>query len=63
MNNNEKSYLETIFKAIPLMDDFEKGRLLGIAEEMERERKRVAKDSDASINPTAWSESSPRTTA
>ena len=44
------------------MDDFEKGRLLGIAEEMERERKRVAKDSDASINPTAWSESFPRTT-
>lgn len=36
MEKNEIYYLEKIFKAIPLMSDFEKGRLFGIAEEMER---------------------------
>ena len=38
LNNNEVYYLKRIFKAIPLMSDFEKGRLYGIAEEMERQR-------------------------
>ena len=36
MKKNEIYFLEKIFKAIPHMSDFEKGRLFGIAEEMER---------------------------
>ena len=36
LEKNEIYYLEKIFKAIPHMSDFEKGRLFGIAEEMER---------------------------
>lgn len=36
MEKNEMYYIEKIFKAIPQMSDFEKGRLFGIAEEMER---------------------------
>ena len=36
MEKNEIYFLEKIFKAIPHMSDFEKGRLFGIAEEMER---------------------------
>ena len=36
MEKDEMRYLERIFKAIPYMSDFEKGRLFGIAEEMER---------------------------
>lgn len=35
LNKNETSYLEKIFEAIPLMSDFEKGRLLGYAEALE----------------------------
>ena len=38
MTNKETVYLEKIFTAVPLMSNDEKDRLLGIAEEMEREK-------------------------
>lgn len=38
MTNKETVYLEKIFTAVPLMSSDEKDRLLGIAEEMEREK-------------------------
>ena len=47
LSDSEMSYLETIFKAIPHMSDFEKGRLLGIAEEMQRQRARLEKYHEA----------------
>ena len=37
MTENERNYYETICRAIPLLSDFELGRLVGIAEEMERQ--------------------------
>ena len=43
MEENEMNYLERIFKAIPHMSDFEKGRLFGIAEEMERAARSLQK--------------------
>lgn len=43
MSNDRISYLETIFRAIPNMSDFEKGRLLGIAEEMQRQSAQKAR--------------------
>lgn len=47
MSDSEITYLEAIFKAIPHMSDFEKGRLLGVAEEMERQRARLEKYQEA----------------
>ena len=47
MPDSEITYLEAIFKAIPHMSDFEKGRLLGVAEEMERQRARLEKYQEA----------------
>ena len=47
MSDSEIAYLEAIFKAIPHMSDFEKGRLLGVAEEMERQRARLEKYQEA----------------
>ena len=32
MNEKEHQYLDIIFKSVPLMSEFEKGRLLGYAE-------------------------------
>lgn len=42
LEDKEMFYLEKIFKAIPHMTDFEKGRLFGIAEEMERQGSAVS---------------------
>ena len=38
MDKIEASYLDTIFAAIPVMNEFEKGRLYGTAEEILRRK-------------------------
>ena len=39
MSEKEKKALEIIFKAVPQMSEFQKGRLYGIAETMEEQNK------------------------
>ena len=39
MSEHDKKVLETIFKALPQMDDFQKGYFLGVAETMARKKK------------------------
>ena len=44
MSKKEEDYLDKIFKAIPLMSDFEKGRLYGAAEELLRQKEKKAEN-------------------
>ena len=48
MDKIEADYLNTIFEAVPLMSEFEKGRLYGIAQEILR--RKAEKDSDAAFD-------------
>lgn len=49
MSDKEKKALDTIFKAIPKMSEFQKGRLYGMAEAMEEQNKSKAKETVDSI--------------
>ena len=40
MSEKQKEALEKIMETIPMLSDFEKGRLLGHAEQMEEQRKK-----------------------
>ena len=44
MSKKDEDYLDKIFKAIPLMSDFEKGRLYGAAEELLRQKEKKAEN-------------------
>ncbi|MDE7156460.1 MAG: hypothetical protein K2O02_00555 [Lachnospiraceae bacterium] len=51
MSEKEKKALDTIFKAIPKMSEFQKGRLYGMAEAMEEQNKSSKeKDNMQNIN-------------
>ena len=52
LTTKEKNYLDIIFKAVPLMSDFEKGRLVGYAEALysnSPENNNQTEDSAASV--------------
>lgn len=49
MSDKEKKALNTIFKAIPKMSEFQRGRLYGMAEAMEEQNKSKAKETLDSI--------------
>ncbi len=51
MSDYETDLLEKIFRAIPHMSEFEKGRLYGIAEQMEREKTAASRE-DRPSSPT-----------
>ena len=46
MSEKQKEALEKIMETIPMLSDFEKGRLLGHAEQMEEQRKKEEKEKD-----------------
>lgn len=52
MSDKEKKALNTIFKAIPKMSEFQRGRLYGMAEAMEEQNKSKAKKTDENIART-----------
>ena len=60
LNKNELDYLQKIFRSIPLMSDFERGRLYGIAEEMERQNSKRTSGTPADLS--ALSETASRRT-
>lgn len=46
MLDNNKKILETIAKAVPEMDEFDKGYLLGMGEALIKKKSEIANDSE-----------------